>query len=451
MINGVKGLRCTPITIVVTIANLNGVGLCFGYKKLAFLGMTAENKNLSKLSCTPSVVKFPLESVKAVTLKLLDFCKKNDWAGYDPYDALNSRIFEFLPFLNFRIPRLVFTQFVKRRPVNFRPLLLTPKTLNPKALALSLMSFIKLSKLGLLAQEDLIAKMIDMLIAYRSPGSSYWCWGYSFPWQTRTILVPKGAPNLVCTVFVANALLDVYELNCEQRCLNIAASAAEYILNELYWTEGEDAASISYPLPSSRTPVHNANFLGAALLCRVYKHSGDKNFLYAALRVARYSAARQRDDGSWDYGELPKQRWVDNFHTGYNLCALRSICQYIETSEFDLCIRRGFEFYRNHFFREDGAPRYFHDRTYPIDIHSVAQSIITMLTFRDLNGGNAKQVYSVFRWAMDHLWDEKGYFYYQDLPLYKIRIPYMRWSQAWMLLALVTFLEHSEDTPTSQT
>ena len=86
------------------------------------------------------------------------------------------------------------------------------------------------------------------------------------------------------------------------------------------------------PLPASailflhcETRVHNANFLGAALLCRVYKHSGEKKFLEPALKVARYSAAKQHDDGSWDYGESPTQRWVDNFHTGYNLCALRSI------------------------------------------------------------------------------------------------------------------------------
>ena len=114
--------------------------------------------------------------------------------------------------MNFRLPRLVLTQLMKRCPVNFRPLLLIPKTQNPKALALFLMSLIKLSKLGLLAQEDLIVKMVDMLIAHRSQDSFYWCWGYSFPWQTRTILVPKGSPNLVCTVFVANALLDVLRI-----------------------------------------------------------------------------------------------------------------------------------------------------------------------------------------------------------------------------------------------
>jgi hypothetical protein len=381
------------------------------------------------------------EEVKNAAQRLFDYCRREDWAGYDPYDALNSRLLEYLPFLDFKIPRLVLTQATKRCPVNIRPLLLIPKTSNPKALALFLASIIRLSKLGFFPQEELIAKMIDMLAAHRSPDSAYWCWGYSFPWQTRTILVPRGAPNLVCTVFVADALMDAYEFSRDPRCLHMAASAADYILNELYWTEGNAAASFSYPHPSSRTPVHNANFLAAALLCRVYKHSADQRLLEPALRAARHSASKQKGDGSWDYGESPTQRWVDNFHTGYNLCALRAIGQYTGMSEFEEHIRRGFDFYRDHFFMEDGAPKYFHDRAYPIDIHSVAQSMITLLALKDLDSRSVGLARSVFGWVMDHMWNPRGFFYYQVLPYSTTKISYMRWSQAWMLAALSALLD----------
>jgi hypothetical protein len=377
-----------------------------------------------------------------VALKLLGYCQSNDWRGYDPYDALNSRIFNRLPFLHFRLPRLALTQIIKRIPVNVRPLLLIPKTQNPKAVALFLMAFLKLSRLGLLQEAKLIEAMIEKLTALRSQDINYYCWGYSFPWQTRTILVPRGAPNLVCTVFVANALLDAYERNHDVRSLEMAASAAEYILKELFWTEG-DSAGFSYPLPSLRTRVHNGNFLGAALLCRIYKYCGDRQYLEAALHVTRYSAGKQCEDGSWYYGELPTQLWIDNFHTGYNLCALQTIGQCAETSEFALNLRRGFEFYRAHFFRNDGAPRYFHDRTYPIDIHSVAQSVITLMEFRDLDQSNVELAYRVLEWAMVNMWDERGYFYYQIFPFWRNRISYMRWSQAWMLCTLATILETS--------
>ena len=382
--------------------------------------------------------------LEATILKLFTYCRANDWAGYDPYDAVNSRAFAALPFLNWRLPRLVLTQALKRSPINIRRLLLIPKTQNPKAIALFLSAILKLSSIGVPEPGDFVELMIERLIALRSQGVPHCCWGYSFPWQTRTIVVPTGAPNLVSTTFVGNALLDAYEQRQDSRCLRMAISAAEYILDELYWTEGNSIAGFSYPLPHLRNQVPNANFLGAALLCRVYKHTSEEKFLGPALRVARHSAAKQHADGSWDYGEAPSQRWIDNFHTGYNLCALQSIGRYAETTEFESCGRRGLEFYRARFFREDGAPRYFHNRTYPLDIHCVAQSIITLLLLRDLEPANVPLARSVFQWAMEHMWDERGFFYYRVLRFCTIRIPYMRWAQAWMLLAMSTLLCESD-------
>lgn len=282
--------------------------------------------------------------------------------------------------------------------------------------------------------------MVGSLESLRSSDSKYWCWGYSFPWQTRTLLVPRWAPNLVCTTFIANALLDAYEQTGESRLLEMASSGARYLLNELYWTEGDSVAGFAYPLPSMRNNVHNGNLLGAALFCRVARHTGEKMFIEPALKVARYSASRQHSDGSWKYGEAPNQGWIDNFHTGYNLDALRTIGNALNTDEFEKRVRHGFEFYRAHFFREDGAARYFHDRTYPIDIHCVAQSIITLVNFKDLDAGNIQLANSVLNWAMDHMWDEKGFFYYRVLRTCTIRTSYMRWSQAWMLLAMSTLL-----------
>jgi hypothetical protein len=390
-----------------------------------------------------------LNRVRHAAIALSDYCKENDWAGYDPYDALNSRLFAWTPFSRSKVCRIVSTQVLKRLPINIRPLLMIGKEQNPKAIALFLIGALKLTRLGLGGNRELAATMAERLVTLRAKDTPYWAWGYSFPWQTRTVLVPKGYPNLVCTTFAGNALLELYEANADARYLEMAASAAGYLLNELYWEEG-DAVGFSYPLPSVKSRVHNANFLGAAFLCRLSKRSGEKRFLEPALKAARYSAAKQHDDGSWDYGESSTQRWADNFHTGYNLCALRSISQYAETSEFESYVRRGFEFYRKNFFREDGSPKYFHNRTYPIDTHCMAQSIITLLMFRDLDETSAGTALSLWEWAMTNMMDDhQGYFYYQALPYFKNKISYMRWSQAWMFLALTVLLEHCAQTATS--
>ena len=375
--------------------------------------------------------------------KLLAYCRSNDWAGYDPYDALNSVRFAAVPLLDRRVPRLALTQVMKRMPLNMRSLLCIPKMQNAKGLALFLSALIRLDKMRESEDQDgstVIPWMIERLVALRSPGSRHFCWGYSFPWQTRTVLVPSNSPNLVCTIFVVNALLDAYDSFCRLECLQMAISAAEYLLTELYWSDG-DTAGFGYPLPSVRNQVHNANLLAAAMLCRVYTHTGDERFLDPALKAVRSSAAKQNGDGSWYYGETASQRWIDNFHTGYNLCALRAIGRYTQTTEFQEGLQRGYTFYRSHFFNSDGSVRYYHDRTYPIDIHAVAQSIVTLVEFRDLDPDSLPHANAALHWALENLWDARGYFYYRRLRRYTNRIPYMRWSQAWMLLAMVYLLE----------
>jgi len=377
----------------------------------------------------------PEITTKAALDKLLTYCRAENWAGYDPYDALNSRVFESLPVLNSRLPRIALTQLLKRSPVNVRRLALIEKTQNPKALGLFLSAFTQLSKEDLADRDELIDYMVKRITELRAPESKYWCWGYSFPWQGRKVVVPRGAANLVCTVFAANALLDAYEAQGGAHLLGMAASAADYIQNELYWDDGR-TAGFSYPLASLRNQIYNANFLAAALLARVSKLTGDKRFVAPALRVARCSAVEQQKDGSWFYGESDSQKWIDNFHTGYNLSGLRSLSRSLGVDEFDENIERGFRFYRENFFREDGAAKYFHNDVYPIDIHCVAQSILTLLEFRDLDSENITQARLVYGWAMEHMWDERGFFYYRKLRTCTIKTSYMRWSQAWMALAL---------------
>jgi hypothetical protein len=374
--------------------------------------------------------------IRHVIARLLAYCEKHDWAGFDPYDGLNSKLVQHTPLRMSKCFRLAFTQVMKRLPLNLRPLLLVSPERNPKAVALFMKSLCKLAKIELAQYNDWLAIMVGYLIGLRAPGTPYWCWGYSFPWQTRTELVPKGAPNLICTSFVADALLDAYERTRDARMLEMALSAAEYIASELYWTEGAGIAGFSYPFPHAHSRVHNANYLGAALLCRSAKLSGEKKFLEPALSAARYSSSRQHDDGSWDYGESPTQRWIDNFHTGYNLCALRAIGNDVGTGEFATTVQKGLEFYVQNFFADNRVPKYFHDKLYPVDIHSVAQSIITLVTFGDVYPSGRQLARAVFQWAMENMWDPRGYFYYQVWPHFTNRISYMRWSQAWMLLAL---------------
>jgi hypothetical protein len=121
--------------------------------------------------------------------------------------------------------------------------------------------------------------------------------------------------------------------------------------------------------------------------------------------------------------------------------ALRGLKKYAKTDEFDVVIRKGFDFYCQHFFRRDGAPKYFHNRVYPIDSHCLAQSIITLEALKDLNSRAHGLAVAALGWGLENMWSSRGYFYYQRHRLYTNRIPYMRWTEAWMLLAITCLMK----------
>lgn len=378
--------------------------------------------------------------VETVLVRLEQYCRSHDWKGFDPYDALNSRVFDRTALVRSRTARIAFTQLLKRSPLNLRPLLGIEPRHDPKATALFLSSYARLARRGDDTARQSAYLLSKRLFALRASDTAHWAWGYSFPWQGRHVLVPRFAPNLVGTVFVANALLDAFELGLGTEHLAAARSAGDYLAEVLYWRDGT-RFGFAYPTPSVRVPVHNANLLGAALLCRLCTLTGDTRHVDKALAVARYSAHAQRPNGSWPYGDGSTQQWTDNFHTGYNLCALHSIDTDLATSEFRTTVSRGFEHYVRSFFTDAGAPKYFDTRLYPIDIHSVAQSLITLTSLSFLAPESHMLATRVLDWTLRHLWDEAGFFYYRRLRGLTIRTPYMRWSQAWMLFALTHIVE----------
>src|ERR1700739_4127049 len=101
--------------------------------------------------------------VQQVTHKLMSYCEANQWAGYEPYDALNSRVLETFRLTDFKVPRLLLTQFLKRSPINVRGLLLIPKSQNPKALGLFLSAFTKLAQLELGDQHEHVRLLVQRL------------------------------------------------------------------------------------------------------------------------------------------------------------------------------------------------------------------------------------------------------------------------------------------------
>lgn len=383
-------------------------------------------------------------------LRLKTYCEAEHFKGWDPYDGLNSRLFQALPLLKrSAVCRLIVIQGFKRMPVNLRRIALVPKEYNAKGIGLLLQGYCSIYD-AVSANNDLISylgttddikqriiQLSDILLSLRSQGDYHGaCWGYNFDWQARRLfLFPKNTPTVVATNFCATALMSAYEIVGDKRYLNVALSSAEFVLQDLHRTDYAGGFLFSYSPLSGNDTVFNASLLGSRLLSYCYKYTGNNNYLQAAKASILACCSGQQSSGEWVYGMLPVQNWVDSFHTGYNLDALIAYRENTGDVSFDDYLNRGFDYYINNFFEADGSPKYYNNKKWPIDIHCPGQLFITLSRFKKLNDYD-QLVKKVLSWTIANMQSRKGYFYYQLKPGVSSKISYMRWSNAFMFCAL---------------
>jgi hypothetical protein len=176
--------------------------------------------------------------------------------------------------------------------------------------------------------------------------------------------------------------------------------------------------------------------LGAAALARTAKHTGNPEYLRVAQSAMKYSCTRQLKDGAWYYGEKPMYAWIDNFHTGYNLDSLKRYIFYTGDQTWGDVLAKGFAYFKERFTEEDGCPRYYHNRRYPIDIQGAAQVIDTLAFFSDDDPTSLELAVKVARWTIEHMQDRDGHFYYRRYPGITAKAPMIHWGQATMFKAL---------------
>jgi hypothetical protein len=368
--------------------------------------------------------------------ELLAWCRAHDFAGHDPFDALNSRLFQATPLARSRNARFIWTQLVKRSPIDVRGLTRVPAGRNAKGIALfALAALGDYRRLRPKESEIQMRVLLDALLSMKLNGYSGAAWGYNFDWQSRNFFAARGTPTIVPTAFAARALIEA-DLHAEAR------SVCEFVLRDLpRVVDNKTELCFSYA-PNTDTRIFNASLLAAEVLACVGKLTGESELLESAERATRYVVNNQRADGSWFYGATPNQAWIDNFHTAFILFSLQRIINASPRgSQFQPALARGYKYWTQNFFLAEGWPKYYHDQPYPADAHAAASAIVTLLECRKLDDDAVQLAQKVASWTIQHLRDKRGFFYYQRRRLYTVRKPYMRWSQAWMLYALSRLLE----------
>ena len=384
---------------------------------------------------------------------LKHYCESEDFKGWDPYDGLNSKVLrKILPLKHSALLRLVVIQGFKRCPWNLRRMFLVPKQHNAKGIGLFLQGYCNLLKIvtkdNTLAstigtKEQILEKihyLSDLLISMQSKGYHGACWGYNFDWQSRRLfLFPAYCPTVVATCFCASALFEAYELTKKKEYLDVALDCANFILKDLHFDDYKGEKMISYSPLQGNYLVSNASLLGSKVLAYCYKYTKKDEYLEIARSSVKACCLGQAEDGSWTYSQVPPKQWIDSFHTGYNLDGLMAYEKLTGDKSFHDNIEKGFDFYIKNFFNEDGSPKYYHNEQYPIDIHCPGQLLVTLHSLNKYDD-YYHLADKVLEWTIKNMQDEKGYFYYQIKKSKNSKIPYMRWSNAFMFYAMSYYL-----------
>jgi hypothetical protein len=413
--------------------------------------------------------------------KLIHYIEAQNYRGWDPYDALKSPLFKFPVLRSNKKLRFLSQQFVKRFPVNLRPLLAIPKGYNPVTLGLCLQGYSYLAqRAGRRAQgsptyhlshfnppsggqggsrhraqgnnSDIslshfppfsppeLQKRIEFLINELKqlipPGYHGPCWGYDFPWEARYVSIPAYQPTVVATGIIVNALYIAYKTIGIEECAELVKSSAQFVLKDLKRTYSDDNYILSYS-PFDNQQVLNASMKGARILAQAYELSGDENLKTEARKTVEFVVSQQHEDGSWGYSLAEGGSRTDNYHTGYVLDCLHEYSVLCDDRTFGENLKRGYQFYKDHFIKKNGMPRFYSDKAYPADCTAAAQTILTLTRF-----GDKELAERVALWMIENMQSGSGSFYYRKYRHYKNRTSFMRWSDAWMFAPLSKL--HSE-------
>jgi len=366
--------------------------------------------------------------------------ENSSFAGYDPFDGLNSRLFYTLPVLKKGLFGLAFIQFHKRSIVNMRHLFAIPQKRNPKGIGLFILGLVE--DYQTTNNQKYLQQAIDLanwLLTQKSDVGKWQhaCWGYHFDWNARAFFVPKGKPNIITTVYVAQALYALSEVTGDQRYKIPALDAAHFIVDTLY-TEYGDREFFAY-IPDETAFVHNASLWGAAWVAFVGDKINNQHFKTLALKVARQSISEQAEDGSWVYGARHHHQFIDGFHTGYNLEALHMLRTALSTTEFDGAIESGLAYYKENLLETDGTAKYYNTNKYPLDMHSVSQAILTLLKVGGTKD-DIELVKKIVNRSIETLYmPDRSRFVYQKNKYLTNKINYIRWTQAWVYYSFAYF------------
>lgn len=387
-----------------------------------------------------------MDRIENSLLKLEKYLENEEFRGYDPYDTLNS----WIPFQwAGKWGPVIAIQIQKRNPVNIRPILGIKKEINPKAFGLFLQAYSLLYAKSKKDEYLIKAKyFFEWLSKNQSEGYDGIAWGYNFPWASPEKHLGRNVPSAVVTGFVCKGIVEYYKITQDPLAIELISGAAEFVKKNLPFHRDENGICISYT-PIKKDYCFNASLLAAEVLALAGYYTKNQNYINDAIDAVNWAIQLQKEDGRWNYSRniiTGQERVQIDFHQGYILDSIFTIQKSLNISDkkWNIALTKGLNFYMDQQFSPEGRSFWRLPKEFPVEIHNQSQGIITLTRLSEFDGQAFEKAQKIAYWTIDNMQAKDGHFYYQKFRNYSNRLSYMRWSQAWMFLALSYLLTNKK-------
>ncbi|NJE30329.1 hypothetical protein E3E38_04580 [Thermococcus sp. 18S1] len=380
---------------------------------------------------------------------LYSWVKREKYLGWDPYDGLSGDISQRLA--NKSVLNIAMIQLNLYSPVNLRPLFGIQKGRANKALALFSRAYLYLYSITNDEDFKLEAKVLLRILESQNISNDknkFSCASYYFPYISPKHYLSVSIPDIICVTETTKSFVTAYEVLGKRKYLRLARRGVDFLVNELLGTS-QNEVYFKYTPEEKGKVVFNISALALETIASLVRHIPSLYFIGLGEKVVELLLKHQREDGAWPYSIYTGSNiyyWQIDYHQGFILDGLIAFLSYIQNEQLRKetlkSIELGVSFYMNKQFSAEGWSYYRYPIKYPIDIHNQAQGIIT---FSKLYKAFDNPKYLNFaeriaEWTIKNMQDSSGYFYTHKWPGFVNKISYMRWAQAWMMLALSTLI-----------
>jgi rhamnogalacturonyl hydrolase YesR len=381
-------------------------------------------------------------SIEKKLNSLIQWIIKEDYSGWDPYDGLNGNF--AVKFKKNLLLSSIFLQVNLYSPVNLRKLLGTKKMRGNKSIALIARAYLILyQKYSLDKYREEAKKLLDYLEKNSVIYNGRFSWhGSKFDYVSFGHVSVPSVPTVVGTTEAVKTLCKAYEVFHDPHYLSVAESAIDFMVNELLSQKSGISYMKYYPSEDNKLVV-NVSALSLETFSTYLKFRPSSSLIHISNELVKTITKLQAKDGRWPYSYYFKNKFFYNqidYHQGFILDGLTSFLPYTENESIKETIHKGAAFYRTRQFTDEGVSAYRLPIKYPIDIHNQAQGIITFTHLSQLEKKYGAFSNTILTWTLEKMQSPYGYFYSHRWPFFVNNIPYMRWSQAWMMLSIATYL-----------